>query len=530
MCTDDSCDSQTLKCASATNTAACDDGDKCTAGDLCTAGTCKAGAAKNCDDKNGCTADKCDADSGNCSTTNLANASPCDDGIACTASSACNNGLCTPTANCSSLNDHFECGSNAAGWQITIPPSPLVSVPRKVLWAVDKLPAVGSPEQQAAHQCTLNFNNDTNYCDAFQQGNESLCLQPAGVARSPLIDWSANFAGAGVLTFDAYLDLDPIGNTPTEIPRITIREAGTNVVLAVHQLPKNPADMKVWKAAMTINLTVGLGKKFYVEFDMAISANTYSAGNSGAGIFYDNVKVGLLFVGQPENCGDLIDNNGNGKTDCADPACAATFGCSATKLISDPIDCSTSAANWLFTATDASTTNKVSWGVDNAPALVAKTGTCTLNYNNGTNYDAKTNNASVANAGLATWGKAVNTTGMAMVVVSLWYYYNTESGPNTQFATWDNAVVQVSTDDFATCCNATVGCGNSCNTANTKTYPLAKPASEAGLKTWTPFNQDISASFANKANVKLRIRFDTGDALYNAFPGVFVDDVVVLGK
>ena len=430
------------------------------------------------------------------------------------------------------LNDPFECGGNGAGWTLAPVASPLPNVPRKVIWAVDKAPPVGTPEQQAAHQCTMNFNNDTNYCDGFQQGNANLCLQPAGIARSPLIDWSNNFSGMGVITYDIYYDVDPNpvnGQPATETPRIIVREAGTNAVLTTVLLPKNPTDLKVWKPGIGANISQFFGKKFYIEFDMANNANQYSNGNAGSGIFVDNIKVQILFLSQVENCADSIDNDGNGKIDCADPACAAAFNCTATKLVYDDMDCTTSAANWIFAGTD--TVSKVNWGVDNTPATPPKSGACTLNYNNGTNYDAKNSQGqSVSNAGTATWGKAFDTTGMASVVMSLWYDYDTEQGQGANFAGYDNAWIQLSTDDFLGCCNVATLCNNTCNTANTQTYPLAKPATESGLKQWMAVSLDLTAHFANKKGVKFRIKFDTLDQQFNAFPGLFIDDVRVYGK
>ena len=62
-CTDDNCDSQT-GCYHSNNSLACDDGDACTAGERCANGVCEGGAPISCDDGNPCTDDTCDSASG----------------------------------------------------------------------------------------------------------------------------------------------------------------------------------------------------------------------------------------------------------------------------------------------------------------------------------------------------------------------------------------------------------------------------------------------------------------------------------
>ena len=94
-CTSDSCNTKTGACEYVANTLACNDSNACTTGDVCAASVCKPGTAKACDDKNGCTDDKCDPVSGSCVVTN--NTAACTDGNACTGvSDACSGGACKP--------------------------------------------------------------------------------------------------------------------------------------------------------------------------------------------------------------------------------------------------------------------------------------------------------------------------------------------------------------------------------------------------------------------------------------------------
>ncbi len=91
-CTADACDNATGACANKPAVGFCDDGNACTQGDSCKDGACGAGTSKVCDDNNPCTADACDAKTGNC--TAPAQNSPCDDNDKCTDGDSCANGAC----------------------------------------------------------------------------------------------------------------------------------------------------------------------------------------------------------------------------------------------------------------------------------------------------------------------------------------------------------------------------------------------------------------------------------------------------
>ncbi len=521
-CTDDTCDAKTGNCASANNTAACDDGDKCTGSDACAAGVCKAGAALVCDDKSPCTTDSCDKAKG-CVAVAAADGTKCDDGIACTTDSICKAGSCTPNSNCNFLDEAFDCTATSK-WVITVPASTVQNLQRKVVWKIDEAPKVGTPEQQAAHKCTLNFNNDTNYCDAAKFGGQAYCMSPAGTARSADIDWVGLKSGVGELVFDTYYDVDPPSDGQPDVPQIVVRNSSGNGILLTFPFPKANSDMKVWKSAIKLNLTPVLNHKFYLETTMQVNTQ-FGTGNTGTGIFIDNVKVNLNFVGVPEVCTDGIDNNGDGKTDCAEASCANVYPCNAKKLLDEQFACS--GTDWTYASTHSST--NYNWAIDNTPAVAPPTGTCSLNYNNGTNYDAKSaNGQSQANAGTATYKNDLDTTGLTKVNTTLKYYYDTETG--NQSSNYDLMYLQLSTDNFANCCSIqTQGCGADsnqiCNTAGTRSYLLPRTA----VKTWLTFTGDLSQYFANKKGIKVRIRFATVDGYDNNYPGPRVDDILIIG-
>lgn len=87
----------------------CDDGDNCTTGDICFDGDCT-GAEVYCDDGFTCTADFCDADTGECETEPLTGPA-CDDGDPCTTPDTCENGTCTGTT--VTCDDGVDCTSDS---------------------------------------------------------------------------------------------------------------------------------------------------------------------------------------------------------------------------------------------------------------------------------------------------------------------------------------------------------------------------------------------------------------------------------
>ncbi len=83
----------------------CDDGSACTATSACFGGVCIGQNALDCDDGKPCTADKCDAKTGCVNTPTLG---PCSDGNPCTTPD-----ICLPNGSCQGGINTCECTSNA---------------------------------------------------------------------------------------------------------------------------------------------------------------------------------------------------------------------------------------------------------------------------------------------------------------------------------------------------------------------------------------------------------------------------------
>lgn len=92
--------------------ASCEDGDLCTTGGACSAGSC-VGAVKTCDDQNPCTDDFCDAGTGACDVSLVADDSPCDDMNSCTTETVCTAGVCGGGTNsCEACEVDADCAAH----------------------------------------------------------------------------------------------------------------------------------------------------------------------------------------------------------------------------------------------------------------------------------------------------------------------------------------------------------------------------------------------------------------------------------
>ena len=95
VCTDDDCVPAT-GCTNVANAKPCTDGDPCTVTDVCANKACQPGNQMPCNDSNPCTSDSCSSVIGACVFTNTT--LPCDDGKICTTGDTCSGGACVGAA------------------------------------------------------------------------------------------------------------------------------------------------------------------------------------------------------------------------------------------------------------------------------------------------------------------------------------------------------------------------------------------------------------------------------------------------
>ncbi len=110
-CTTDTCAPASGCVHSATNGAACEDGNPCTIQDTCAGNTCKAGVANPCDDGNVCSVDGCTALAG-CFHTQAIAATACNDNDACTTGDACT-GITCIGATATNCDDNKVCTTDS---------------------------------------------------------------------------------------------------------------------------------------------------------------------------------------------------------------------------------------------------------------------------------------------------------------------------------------------------------------------------------------------------------------------------------
>ncbi len=322
VCTVDVCNPVDGTCSWAPAVSSCDDANPCTVGDACAAGICAAGTVALCDDNNACTTDQCNPATGACAFVSVSDGTVCDDGIACTTDSVCHVGLCAPAvASCTLFSDAFACGESTVGWSLPAPTN------TAVVWAVDQSPVLSN---SAAHGCTLNYNDGATYCSST---TSFYCpVAPTLVAKSPAID-ATEPHGVPRLAFDTWYQLDgPLpggtgfGDGKQDVPLVVLRDVATNQVLDQFLLSKsisacNGQCQSVWRGVSLDEPKVA-GHIFRVEFSLASPSNW---GNQGKGWFVDNLNFSQEFV--PESCANGLDDDGNGRVDCADPACVDQPGC-----------------------------------------------------------------------------------------------------------------------------------------------------------------------------------------------------------
>ncbi len=163
VCTVDSCH-PLLGCQHVPVSGSCDDNDACTTQDLCADGLCVGGAAPDCDDQNACTEDACLPDTG-CTHPPVEDATPCDDGDACTATDLCQAGSCqgSDPVTCDDSNDCTDDACDSQAGCLYVPISP----------------CCGNNQVEAGEQCDDGNATGGDGCSATCQ-NESPC--PNGTA------------------------------------------------------------------------------------------------------------------------------------------------------------------------------------------------------------------------------------------------------------------------------------------------------------------------------------------------------------
>ncbi len=479
LCTDDSCING-VGCSFKANTKACDDGAWCTDKDTCKDGKC-AGAKKDCGDANDCTIDLCSDELKKCLTIAAANGAKCDDGGKCSTNDACDGeGTCKGVAVvCDDGNPCTVDKCDAKGGACVFTLSATICKGRAVPFIehIDyKDPDwFGSSNSKAVvwaadatplkltGNASLNFNNGTTYLSGTQT--------VSGAAVSTfLIDASKITAGAMTFAFWSYNGVDP-AETPGDLTKgaqldgrfVEFSVDGFNTVTSF-ALDGN-LNKATW-VLEALDISSFKGKKFQVRFRFD---SKDGGSNKGAGWHVDTVDV---------YAGPIVTVKQGG-----------TF--EEPFLASNP-------NGWQFTTPLTGT--KSAFAIDKTPAAPGGFGgTESLNFNNGVGYDDKARVSGEA------WSPVIDLRGVTGKTATLWFKSWNDVGDSG--ATWDQRFVEV-TDLAFTKVNST----QMSNAMNWK-------------KGWVWSFVDLS-DFVGK-RVRMRFRFDSKDASFNAGTGWFIDDLTL---
>jgi hypothetical protein len=254
----------------------CDDGAVCTAGDVCTAGVCT-GAPRDCDDQNACTADRCDAVTGDCVNAPR----DCDDQNACTTDS-CD----AATGDC--VNAARDCDDQNA-------------------CTTDSCDAATGACVNAARDCDDQNRCTTDTCDP----TTGQCAH-ADVVCSDNDPCTAERCNpqTGLCEFPAVAcdDQDPC-TTDTCDP-----QDGTCVF--------TPLDCDDDDLCTADSCVGGQCRHDAVTCDDQIACTVDSCAPATGCVHDDSACVTT-----ETDCDDDVDDDGDGATDCADPDCAADPAC-----------------------------------------------------------------------------------------------------------------------------------------------------------------------------------------------------------
>ncbi len=449
ICTDDGCDPQS-GCTTKANTNVCDDGNVCTEKDLCAGSKCVPGATTKCDDGNVCTADSCDPKKG-CQFEDVKNGTVCDDGNDCTEQDKCTTGKCGGIGK--SCDDGKDCTTDTC----------------------------------KANQCTNAFNtnpcNDGNTCtqkDVCDGKGECVGLNPVPCDdQNPCTeDLCVDQIGC-VHKFTTSPCDDGQFCTDTDLCKDG-QCAGTK--------PKNCDDGNV----CTNN---GCDEK---NDKCTAVANSSKCSDSNACSVGDVCKASACVAGPAKDCDD--DNP------CTAESCAPATGVcghavsaklcgSMTVPFIEGIDLGDK--DWYLNKT----TNSVKWGVDSNGTPGKLTGSASLNFNDGVDYD---NGTTVTGSALSNF--LIDATGVkGSYLTFVFFSYNGLDPQEENGATYDKRYVEFSVDGFATV---------------KKSFQLDNALHKNAWHMETLAINDLKGTL-----FQVRFRFDSDDSSYNKGKGWFVDDV-----
>jgi hypothetical protein len=445
FCTSDACIPE-LGCVFTNKNSLCDDGNPCTVKDHCVGGECVSGGDLNCDDENPCSSDMCIPELG---CIHAYNTDPCDDGNACT-DAACKSGEC--------LYAHVDCDDGNVCTTDTCNPA------SGCLYEPNNFPCNDGNICTIGDSCILgNCIGSEVECDDKNPCTVDSCDDKSGnCAHSPVQNGVSCDDEEYCTVEDSCIAGECGGKSrDCDDKNDCTVDSCSELFDSCLQFPK-------------LGTSCDDGNK--CTTDDVCSSKGICAGSEAI-------------------CNDYnlcTDDSCDGETG----ACvhSANDDCVVLALPHyDTVDC-----NAIYTFTPP--IDDVGWSIDGTPDIPGPlTGTCALNYNNGTSYPGTTEGSATS----AFWYDATKAGGSMTLA---FHSYNGADAAEKDDA-YDVRYVEASTDGFNT-----VDWSRELVHGNHK-----------GL--WYIEAFDISDLSGEK--FQLRFRFDSVDSSFNSGPGWFVEDVNV---
>ncbi|MBI5607463.1 MAG: hypothetical protein HY902_01130 [Deltaproteobacteria bacterium] len=445
----------------------CADGDPCTELSTCKSGQCQAGPGA-CDDNSPCTLDVCTPGKG-CSHTATSAGAACNDNSPCTTGDHCSGKACVGTSASGPCDDGNACTK-------------------------DDSCSFGECDGSTSTNC-----NDGNDCTA------DLCLAQTGECVHSAMTGSSCSDGNPCTTDLCNAGACKGSNSPDGTTCSDNNVCTKSDVCSAGKcagVPGNDGSACIDATPCTSDDTCSGGK--------CVGTPSDAACNDGNPCTVDacdaKPAVGLpTCTHKPVAQGGACDDGDTCTVGdiCSAGTCKGAVSNTCTVIFSDTFECGKNGG-WVFTPAADEPKGVPGWAID---ATASDPGyyspACSLNFNNGKNFEAPSSASSTTVKGSAVSIAIDIPADATNVQLHLMSWVDSETS-----STYDQRYVEFSTDGFAK-----VDASKKLDNAS------------AGQKVWTKVFLNMDAYVGKK--VQVRFRFDSGDGISNGGAGWFVDDVQV---
>ncbi len=449
----------------------CQDGDACTELSKCKSGKCEAGPA-GCDDGNACTQDACLPGKG-CSHAATNDDAACDDGSACSTKDRCKSGQCLGAPVSGTCDDGNACTQQDAC----------------------------GPDGKCAGFPAPGLCDDANGC------TYDACVVKTGECIHNLLDGAPCYDGSACTVETCVAGACKAKPAADGGPCTDGDACSTGDKCAQGQC-KGSATAADGQACDDGSGCTSNDKCMGGKCDgspvagLCDDANSCTADACQKGTNqYEPFTCTHAAIGDGGACDDGDACTSSDK--CAAGACKGALTSACTVHFDDPFACDKNLG-WTFAPAADDAKGIPGWAIDGTPAKPAAfSGACSLNLNNGINYDLKGPGGASQAVAAGTVGPAIDVpAGVAEAQLVFQSWYDVEDYQN-----FDIRYVDFSVDGFKTVDSATLSNG------------------AANAKSWKKVTLPVT-KYAGK-KLQIRFRFESMDALNNAGAGWFVDDVQV---